>query len=159
MTPEKGVWIMNGKLLVFILLLSFAFSTPAVAREIGQIKKAKGTVEVERTGKRLPAAAGMKVQAADTIRTGKDGAVGVTLTDDTMLSAGPGSVLTLSRYAFDATTHQGILEANMGRGTLSMVSGKLAKQSPNAVWVSTPDTIIGVRGTEFFVSVEGDDHE
>ncbi len=150
---------MSRKLLVFSLLLSFVFSAPAAAQEIGQIKKAKGTVEVERTGKRLPAVAGMKVQAADTIRTGRDGAVGITLTDNTMLSAGPGSVLTLSRYAFDTTTHQGTLEANMGRGTLSMVSGKLAKQSPTAVRVTTPATIIGVRGTEFFVRVEGDDHE
>jgi hypothetical protein len=101
----------------------------------------------------------MKVQAADTIRTGPDGSIGVTLTDNTMLSAGPGSVLTLSKYAFDTTTHQGEFDANMRKGTLSMVSGKLAKQSPTAVKVKTPATIIGIRGTEFFVSVEGEDNE
>jgi hypothetical protein len=37
------------------------------------------------------------------------------------------------------------------RGTLSVVSGKLAKRSPEAMTVSTPSTILGVRGTEFVV--------
>ena len=37
------------------------------------------------------------------------------------------------------------------RGTLSVVSGKLAKRSPDAMTVRTPSTILGVRGTEFVV--------
>ena len=150
---------MMKKMFFLILLFFFGLNLPVAAQEIGQIKKVKGTVAVERAGKRLPAAAGMKVQAADTIRTGTNGAVGITLTDNTMLSAGPGSVLALSGYAFDPTTHQGKMDADMRRGTLAMVSGKLAKQSPTAVRVKTPATIIGVRGTEFFVKVEGTDDE
>jgi hypothetical protein len=31
------------------------------------------------------------------------------------------------------------------------VSGKIAKQSPDAMKVRTPSTILGVRGTEFVV--------
>ncbi len=150
---------MMKKMFFLILLFFFGLNLPVAAQEIGQIKKVKGTVAVERSGKRLPAAAGMKVQAADTIRTGTNGAVGITLTDNTMLSAGPGSVLALSGYTFDPTTHQGKMDADMRRGTLAMVSGKLAKQSPTAVRVKTPATIIGVRGTEFFVKVEGTDDE
>ncbi len=148
---------MKNILLTFLFLLLIV--PAASAQEIGQIKKITGDVQVERSGRRLPASAGMKVQAADTVRTGKGGSVGITLSDNTMLSAGPGSVLTLSKYRFDSTTHQGELEANMRKGTLSMVSGKLAKQSSTAVRLKTPTTIIGVRGTEFFVSVEGEGDE
>jgi hypothetical protein len=37
------------------------------------------------------------------------------------------------------------------RGTLAVVSGKLAKQSPDAMKVRTPAAVLGVRGTEFLV--------
>ena len=130
-----------------------------MAQEIGQIKKLRGDVHVVRAGQSMPAAASMKVQAADTVKTGKDGSVGITLTDNTMLAAGPGSVLVLSRYAFNSTTHQGEFDATMNRGTLAMVSGKLAKQSPQAVRVKTPAALLGVRGTEFYVSVEGGEND
>lgn len=150
---------MRRKSIILIALLVLCLSGPVTAQEIGQIKKVNGNVLVERAGQQLPGAAGMKVQMADKIKTGKDGSVGITLTDNTMLSAGPGSVLILSKYAFDSTTHQGEFDATMNRGTLSMVSGKLAKQSPQAVRVKTPAAILGIRGTEFFVSVEGEDND
>ena len=56
-----------------------AFGLAAYAQDVGQIKNAKGTVHVEREGKRIPATAGMPVRSADTLVTGADGAVGVTL--------------------------------------------------------------------------------
>jgi hypothetical protein len=34
------------------------------------------------------------------------------------------------------------------------VSGKIAKQKPESMRVVTPSTILGVRGTEFFVQVK-----
>jgi hypothetical protein len=35
-----------------------------------------------------------------------------------------------------------------------VVSGKMVKQSPDAMKVRTPAAIMGVRGTEFIVQVE-----
>jgi hypothetical protein len=150
---------MMRKWTILLILCGLCSWGPAWAQEIGQIKTLSGAVHLERAGKSMPAAAGMKLLLADTLRTGRDGAVGVTFTDNAMISAGPESTLVLSRYAFDSTTHQGEFNANLRRGTLSMVSGKLAKQSSTAVRVTTPAAIIGVRGTEFFVKVEGQDHE
>ena len=94
----------------------------------------------------------MRVQAADTVRTGDDGAVGITMDDDSLLSAGPNSVLVLDRYAFDPTTNQGRFDAALNKGTLAVVSGRIAKQSPDAMTVRTPAVILGVRGTSFAVS-------
>lgn len=122
--------------------------------EIGQIKVAKGQVSVERGGKSMPATPGLRLEAADVIKTGADGSVGITMTDNSLLSAGPGSVLALDRYAFDTTTHQGKFDTTLKQGTLAVVSGKLAKQSPEAMTVRTPATILGVRGTEFVVSAD-----
>jgi hypothetical protein len=39
------------------------------------------------------------------------------------------------------------------RGTLAVVSGRLAKQSSDAMTVRTPSAILGVRGTQFVVLV------
>ena len=138
----------------FCVLACLGLSASAYAADIGQIKIAKGQVTVERGGQAMPATAGLRLQAADVIRTGADGSVGITMSDNTLLSAGPGSVLALDKYAFDTTTYQGKFDSTLKQGTLAVVSGKIAKQSPEAMTVRTPATILGIRGTEFVVSAE-----
>jgi hypothetical protein len=123
----------------------------AAADDAGRVKVVKGQVDIERSSRRLPATVGMKLQEGDLIVTGRDGSVGVTFNDDSLLSVGPDSVLAIDRFAFDSTTHAGRFDTSLRQGTLSAVSGKIAKQSPEAMKVRTPSTILGVRGTEFVV--------
>jgi len=134
------------------LLLALTAATQAA--EIGQVKVARGHVVVERQGKTQPATVGARLQAADIVRTGTDGAVGITMDDDSLLSAGPNSELVLDRYAFDATTNQGRFDTTLNKGTLSVISGRIAKQAPGAMTVRTPNAILGARGTEFVVSAD-----
>jgi len=136
-----------------IAVVLAAFAAAAWAQDIGQVKNISGTVHLEREGKRLPVQVGTAVKQADTLVTGADGTVGVTFTDNCLLSAGPNSVLALDRYAFDTTTHAGQFDASLKRGTLAVISGKMVKQSPDAMRVHTPTSIMGVRGTEFVVKV------
>ena len=136
-------------LLTTLLLLGLA--APALA-DIGQIKTRKGQVTVQRQGQELPAEIGMRLEAADTLKTGADGAVGITMRDNSLLSAGPNSMLSLERFEFDATTQQGRFDAQLQRGTLAVVSGRIAKQSPQAMTVRTPSAQLAVRGTDFVVS-------
>ena len=130
---------------------------PAQAADIGQIKVAKGAVTIERAGQTLPAAPGTRLQAADVVKTGADGSVGITMTDDSLLSAGPNTVLALDQYDYDSTTDRGRFDASLAKGTLAVASGRLAKKSPDAMTVHTPSAILGVRGTHFVVSA-GDAH-
>ncbi len=88
-------------------LFAAAFASLAMAADIGQIKVAKGPVTIERDGRMLPAAVGMRVQTADVVTTGADASVGITMGDNSLLSAGPNSTLLLERYEFDATTSRG----------------------------------------------------
>ena len=124
------------------------------AGDVGQIKTMRGTVHVERDGQRLAAAPGMNVRQADNLVTGADGAVGVTFLDNSRLSLGPGSTLAIDRYTFDSTTHAGQFDASLKKGTLAVVSGRMVKQSPDAMRVRTPSSVMGVRGTEFVVRVD-----
>ncbi len=136
------------------LAVSFALLFPILAGaadSVGQVKVSTGSVFVERAGKRLPAPVGTNVEAADTIVTAADGSAGITFIDNSRLSVGPNSTLAINRFSFDQTTHDGKFDVALKRGTLSAISGKLAKRSPEAMTVSTPSTILGVRGTEFVV--------
>lgn len=130
------------------------FAVAAHADDIGQVKTVKGKVHVEREGKRIAAEPGMGVRTADTLVTGADASVGVTFLDNTMVSAGPSSVLAIDKYTFNTTTHDGQFDASLKKGSLAVVSGKMVKQTPGSMRVRTPSTVMGVRGTEFLVRVD-----
>jgi hypothetical protein len=139
------------------LLPGLLLGTPSASAEpIGQIKTATGDVAIERAGARQPAAAGDRVEQSDVVVTGKDGTVGITFQDNSMMSLGPDSTLALDRFRFDSTTHEGAFESSLRRGTLSVRSGYIVQQGPpgEAMTVRTPAAILGVRGTEFVVRAE-----
>ena len=123
-------------------------------QDAGEIKSVRGSVHVERDGQRLAATPGMNVRASDRLVTGAFSSVGVTFLDNTMMSAGPNSVLEIERYQFNSTTHAGHFDASLKKGSLAVVSGKMVKQTPGSMRVKTPSSIMGVRGTEFLVRVD-----
>jgi len=146
---------MKRSSVTLLAVLALLAAPVSFAEDIGQVKVSSGAVHIQRGAEQLPAAVGTRVQVSDTVVTGKDGSVGITFSDNTLLSAGPDSVLVLERYAFNSTTHEGKFDARLNRGSLAIVSGKIAKQSPDAMVVKTPSSMLGVRGTEFLVKVEG----
>jgi len=136
-------------LVALIYALHGGLASAANEEPAGTIKTITGSVTIERGGQKLDAAQGTKVFAADKVSTDSNGSVGITLRDNTLLSAGHNSLLSLDKFAFDPSTHAGAIDASLKRGTLSVVSGKIAKQSPDSVRFRTPTTTLGVRGTEF----------
>ena len=128
-----------------------AFSTLAAANDVGEIKVAKGDAYLERGKERLAVKVGMPVQQSDKVVTGADGTVGITFSDNSLLSIGPGSTLAIDRYVFDSTTHAGQFDSTLSKGTLAVISGKIAHANPDAVQFSTNAMTLGVRGTEFII--------
>src|SRR5512145_1099146 len=118
-------------------IAALAVMSSALAADIGQVKVVKGQVTLERAGQVLPVAVGTRVQQGDVVKTGADASVGITMTDDTLLSAGPHSVLALTRYEYDATKGAGRFDSSLSAGSLAVVSGRVAKQSPEAMTVRT----------------------
>jgi hypothetical protein len=137
-----------------VSLLALIASAMAFAADIGQVKSARGEVSIERGGARLAATVGTRVQTSDVVTTGADGSVGMVMIDDSLLSMGPNSVLSLDRLDYDATTQRGRFDTSLQKGSLGVVSGRIAKQSPDAMSVRTPSAILGVRGTEFVVAAD-----
>jgi len=117
----------------------------------GMIKNSKGNVSIERAGARIPGVVGTPLFSADRVRTGSDGSVGVTLRDNTLLSAGPNSLFVLDKFEFESTTNAGAVSVGVRKGTLAVATGKIAKQTPESIDFHTPTSVIGVRGTEFAI--------
>jgi hypothetical protein len=136
---------------VFLALAVLLSPSLVFASDTGVIKVASGEAWIERAGARRAARVGDRVQPSDVIVTGANGSVGVTFADDSRLAIGPGSILAIDRFAFNSTTHAGAFETSLRKGTLAGVSGKLTRQSPEAMKVRTPAAMLGVRGTEFLI--------
>jgi len=98
------------------LAVALGVAPPAEAVDIGQIKVSKGQVAIERNGQSHPGTVGMRLQTSDIVKTGADGSIGIGMSDNSLLSLGPNSVLSLDRYEFDSTTHQGAFDASLRTG-------------------------------------------
>ncbi len=131
-------------------------SAPAMSADdwAGIVKAASGPATVERAGTASPIALGDKVMARDKLVTGKDGKIAVTLRDDTRISLGENTQISLNEFGFDPSTQGGSVFVSVLRGVTAMVSGLVARANPQAMKISTPMATIGIRGTEFVVVVE-----
>lgn len=120
---------------------------------VGRVKTSSGAAFIVRQQTERPATVGTILQELDTLRTGADGRLGVTLTDDTRVALGPMTEVRLSRYAY--SPGEGRLAVVLGilRGVTAYVSGQIARLSPEAVRIETPDAVIGVRGTQLAIRV------
>lgn len=138
-----------------LLLITLLGAQNANADPIGFVKTLHGgnaTIRALDDAER-PAAVGGALNVGDTIRTDRRASLGLTLKDDTMMSVGPDTELTLEEYLFEPARGDLKLGSRLGRGTLQYVSGSIARLQPDAVSVKTPTGTIGVRGTNFVVRV------
>ena len=141
----------HTKVALYALVLALICNVVWAADDAGVVKTRKGSVLIERSGQQMDAPVGTRILASDRIITGGDSSVGITLRDNTLLSAGANSTLELNKFSFNSTTHAGTIDASVKRGTLSVISGKIAKATPQAVRFTAPGMTLGVRGTSFVI--------
>lgn len=145
------------KLIPYTLMVILGLSGPAAASQqdaIGFVKTVAGQVVI--TGKTGPVAAspGSPLELGDIIRTRDDGRIGLTLKDDTVLSLGPNSELSIDEFIYAPARDELSLGARLSNGTLHFISGVIARLKPESVSIMTPNATIGVRGTRFVVKAE-----
>jgi hypothetical protein len=140
------------------IVLSLVASLASVARadnsQVAQIKTVHGQAVIVRNGARTAAKIGDPLYEKDTIETGADGSIGITFVDNTVMSSGPNSQIVLEDYKFNSSNFKGSMLTDMKRGTVSMISGDIARSSPGAMKVKTPTAILAVRGTRFAIEVK-----
>jgi hypothetical protein len=135
-------------LLIISIAISAAADDPA-----GIVKTIKGTASIVRQEKVVTAASGLKIFQGDTVKTGPGGSLGIIFEDDTLLSLGPNSEVTINEYIFAPAQGNMSIVIRMIKGTAAYLSGIIAKLSPQSVKFETPTATLGVRGTRFCVQV------
>ena len=143
-------------LIALMILLSVASEVFAAAAHIGQVKGTRGIVSISRGGKMIPAFPHMKVYLKDQLITGSDGAVGILLEDNTLLSMGPMSRLALDKFDFSPAQNKYAMQLRMQQGTFVYLSGLMGKLAPHAVKLDTPAGTISMLKETNFMARFGD---
>ena len=143
---------------IFAASVAMALNAPAALTVLQsrRSRPSRGDATIVRNGTSVAAKVGDPVFEKDTIETGADGAIGLTFVDNTVMSTGPNSEIAMDQYRFDSSNFNGAMLADMHKGTVTMVSGDIARSSPGAMKIRTPTAILGVRGTRFAIQVEGE---
>lgn len=131
-----------GALSATLMLLA----TPAAAQDrIGAAAAVRNQVTASGAGQERTLAVGNPVYQDQTISTGANSVAQLLFTDQTTLSIGQRSQVTLDRYVYDPSRASGGgATVSMARGAMRFVSGT---QDPRNYQVRTPVATIGVRGT------------
>ena len=140
-----------------VVALMLTAASPALAQEpsaAGRIKVASGSAFIVRQSASIPAQPGQVVFEADTLKTGADGRIGITLKDDTRVSLGPDSEARIEQFVYAPSDGRLGFVFKLARGMAAYVSGQIAKLSPDAIRLETPAAIVGVRGTSLAFRVE-----
>jgi hypothetical protein len=158
-TIRRAASRLGGAIFAGIAFLAAAMllAGTALAQEegrIGTIKTLTGDAHIISAGNAVAATVGGAVRQNDVVETGKDGALGLTFIDNTTLSLGADSRITLTKIVFDPDQGNFAFLARIIRGTFMFTSGTIAKLSPQSVQITTPVGTIGIRGTRFLVRAE-----
>jgi hypothetical protein len=140
--------------LVCFLLICGANLAIGAETRIGVVKNANGIVSVERNNVLIPMKVGDKLYENDTIVTGRGGSMGLILRDNSVLSVGSNTRLIISKYVFEPAEKKLSMVARIKQGTLTYLTGVMAKLNPNAVRFETPVAVCGIRGTHFAIKVD-----
>jgi len=138
-------------LATFLVLVS---DTPVSAEDtIGMVRSSHGVATVTRGGKVLPASPGTKLMKGDVLDTGSSGTMGIIFRDNSTLSLGPESSLSIDEFLFSPAEGELGIIARITRGTMAYLSGLIGKLAPESARFETPTASIGIRGTYFAVRV------
>jgi hypothetical protein len=143
------------------LLICATLALPAWSEEaaIGYVKTAVGDTSIINGGVTARAEAGTPIQRGSTLKTGAKSSMGVTFKDETVMSFGPDTEITIDEYLYVPAQGKLGLVAKLAKGSLNYISGVIAKLRPEAVSVVTPSGTIGIRGTRFAAKVEEKNHD
>ena len=141
-------------LVLGVLLASVCTASAQGAAVVGRIKSVSGSVSIVRPAGNVAAQVGQPLYQSDSIKTGGDGQIGISLKDETRLALGPNTEIRVDQFLYAPAQGQLRLVLKVVRGMVAYVSGKIAKLAPDAVRLETPSAILGVRGTRMVIRVD-----
>jgi hypothetical protein len=121
---------------------------------VGIVKSLAGEVLITRNNQIIKAEQNLRLLEGDIVQTGPNGKVGLILEDDTVISMGFDSSIAIKNYIFQPNEKKLSFIASVFHGTVSFLSGQIAKLAPNQAVIETPYATIGSRGTHILILVD-----
>ncbi|WP_412777077.1 hypothetical protein [Thalassospira lucentensis] len=90
---------------------------------------------------------GMPVYLGDRIITSPNAGMQILLLDETVFTIGPNSDIAIDEFVYDPVTGDGRIVADMARGVMRFVTGKIPLNNPASMDINLPVGSIGIRGT------------
>lgn len=140
--------------LLFCLFLFAASSSYAASGSAGEVAAIRGKAEASGSDKpRRQLSLKSQVYSGDILITGPKARLQVIFNDNSIISMGPDSEVTISEYSLKEKG--GSLKTNIREGAFHIMGGSIAKDSPENFVTETPYATIGIRGSMFALNVKG----
>jgi hypothetical protein len=160
----KAVFASAGLILVLLAAPTYGLETSEQqqagaepAALVGTVSLVLGRATIEAGSGKLSRTVkpGSQVRVHDQIVTSTNGHVHIRFVDDALVSVRPDSRLEITRYDYDpARPALSAVKFDLIEGVTRAISGKAAKAARQRFRLNTPIAAIGVRGTDFTVSVK-----
>ena len=133
-------------LFIYFLLIFKSFS----AEFIGVVGVAVGEINNQNNEKLF---SGSKIFYGDTIVVKSKSNAQILFLDETVMTVGENTELTIDDFVYDPQTNNGNFITNIKSGVVKTISGKISETNPENLEIKIPNGSLGVRGTEFLVSL------
>jgi hypothetical protein len=90
---------------------------------------------------------GDEIFLGDRIVTGPNAGLQIMLLDGTTFSVGPNSSMVIDEFVYNPANGTGKIAASVTRGTLRLISGRIARQEGENIKIKLPTATVGVRGS------------
>ena len=146
---------MNKITTIFVSLIFLLFSSSnVIANEmIGIVAVGIGDISNQNNEKLTT---GSKIYFGDTIVVKAQSNAQILLLDETALTVGEKSEITIDEFIYDPQSKVGKIVSNIKIGTVKIITGEISKKNPDNLEVNVPTGSVGARGTEFVVVTESD---
>ena len=140
--------------LLFIFIVNSSIASANISEFIGVIGAAIGEIQNQKNEKLVN---GSKIFYGDTITSKQQSNAQILFLDQTVLTLGEDTELTIDEFIYDPASHEGSFVSNVKSGTVKFITGQISKKNPDNLEVKMPSGTLGARGTEFVVLSESND--
>lgn len=142
--------ILRVTVVLFVLLKMMV--AQAQAANIGNITELNGAGRVIRNDT-YQAALDFNIESYDNVQT-SNGRLGITFLDDSQVRLTEHSELIIDEFIYDPDPSKSKMALQFASGTARFITGKLATIDKENILIQTPSATIGIRGTDFTVTVD-----
>src|SRR5210317_1106174 len=150
-------WFLTGyKLILPVMVALFVLFKMTVvqlqAANIGNITELNGAGRVVRNDT-FQASLDFNIESYDNVQT-SNGRLGITFLDDSQVRLTEHSELIIDEFIYDPDPSKSKMALQFASGTARFITGKLATIDKENITINTPSATIGIRGTDFTVTVD-----